>query len=141
MSAHGGIITSEFLENIRSEKVVNPRIQPDSFATSSVAAPKDNRELEQQIVDSWDRLRERWDAISSRYLKMNLSDSRSKWMIPLFRELGFDPMFNREDIIVDGDQKLRFKLSHKGWNSSVAPMVHMVLPSQDLEEESHEQGD
>lgn len=141
MSAHGGIITSEFLENIRSEKVVNPRIQPDSFATSSVAAPKDKRELEQQIVDSWDRLRERWDAISSRYLKMNLSDSRSKWMIPLFRELGFDPMFNREDIIVDGDQKLRFKLSHKGWNSSVAPMVHMVLPSQDLEEESHEQGD
>jgi hypothetical protein len=140
MSAHGGIITSEFLENIRSEKVVNPRIQPDSFATSSVAAPKDKRELEQQIVDSWDRLRERWDAISSRYLKMNLSDSRSKWMIPLLRELGFDPMFNREDIIVDGDQKLRFKLSHKGWNSSVAPMVHMVLPSQDLEEESHEQG-
>jgi len=141
MSAHGGIITSEFLENIRSEKVVNPRIQPDSFATSSVAAPKDKRELEQQIVDSWDRLRERWDAISSRYPKMNLSDSRSKWMIPLFRELGFDPMFNREDIIVDGDQKLRFKLSHKGWNSSAAPMMHMVLPSQDLEEESHEQGD
>jgi len=141
MSAHGGIITSEFLENIRSEKVVNPRIQPDSFATSSVAAPKDKRQLEQQIVDSWDRLRERWDAISSRYLKMNLSDSRSKWMIPLFRELGYDPMFNREDIIVDGDQKLRFRLSHKGWNSSVAPMVHMVLPSQDLEEESHEQED
>jgi hypothetical protein len=141
MSAHGGIITSEFLENVRSEKVVNPRIQPDSFATSSVAAPKDKRELEQQIVDSWDRLRERWDAISSRYLKMNLSDARSKWMILLFRELGFDPVFNREDVIVDGDEKLRFKLSHKGWNSLVAPIIHMVAPSQDLEEGSHEQGD
>jgi methylase of polypeptide subunit release factors len=140
MSAHGGIITSEFLENIRSERVVNPRIQPDSFATSSAAAPKDKRELEQQIVDSWDRLRERWDAISNRYLKMSVSDARSKWMIPLFRELGFDPVFNREDVIVD-EEKLRFKLSHKGWNSLAAPIVHMVAPSQDLEEEYHEQGE
>ncbi len=141
MSAHGGIITSEFLENIRSEKVVNPRIQPDSFATSSVAAPRDKRELEQQIVDSWDRLRERWDAISNRYLKMSVSDARSKWMIPLFRELGFDPVFNREDVIVDGDEKLRFKFSHKGWNSLAAPIIHMVAPLQDLEEEYHEQGE
>ena len=65
---------------------------------------------------------------------MTVSEARTKWMVPLFKELGFDPGFNREDIVVDGDDKLRFRLSHRGWISASAPMVHMVAPSQDLEE-------
>jgi hypothetical protein len=134
MSAHGGIITSEFLEIIRGDKVANPLVQPESFATFNAAAPKTNGELDQQIVDSWDRLRERWDSLSNRYLKMNVSDARSKWMVPLFKELGFDPGFIKEEIVVDGDDKLRFRLSHRGWISAGAPMLHMVAPAQDLEE-------
>ena len=73
MSACGGIITSEFLENIRGEKVANQNVQPESFATFNAAAPKNIAELDQKIVDSWDRLRERWDSLSNRYLKMNVS--------------------------------------------------------------------
>lgn len=134
MSAHGGIITSEFLEIIRGEKVANPKVQSESFATFNAAAPENKAELDQRIVDSWDRLRERWDSLSSRYLKMNVSDGRSKWMVPLFKELGFDPGFIKEEILVDGDDKLRFRLSHRGWISAGAPMLHMVFPSQDLEE-------
>lgn len=38
MSAHGGIITSEFLEIIRGEKVANPKVQSESFATFNAAA-------------------------------------------------------------------------------------------------------
>lgn len=134
MSSHGGIITSEFLEIIHGEKVANPRVQPESFATFNATAPKNKTELDQWIVDSWDRLRERWDSLSSRYLKMNVSDARSKWMVPLFKELGFDPGFIKEEIVIDGDDKLRFKLSHRGWIGAGAPMLHMVTPSQDLEE-------
>jgi hypothetical protein len=135
MSAHGGIITSEFLELIRGDKVANPRVQPESFATFNVRVPpKDKRELDRQIEASFKHLLERWDALSSRYLKMGVSEARSKWMVPLFKELGFDPGFNREDIVVDGDDKLRFRLSHRGWISASAPMAHMVAPSQDLEE-------
>jgi len=81
-------------------------VQSDSFGTFNGAAPKNNAELDQWIVDSWDRLRERWDSISNRYLKMNVSDARSKWMVPLFKELGFDPGFLKEEIVVDGDDKL-----------------------------------
>jgi len=134
MSANGGIITSEFLEIIRGEKVANPKVQPESFATFNAVAPKNKAELDQWIVDSWDRLRERWDSLSNRYLKMNVSDARSKWMVPLFKELGFDPGFIKEEIAVDGDDKLRFRLSHRGWISAGAPILHMVAPSQDLEE-------
>ncbi|MCJ7430179.1 N-6 DNA methylase [Candidatus Bathyarchaeota archaeon] len=134
MSAHGGIITSEFLEIICGEKVANPKVQPESFETFSAEAPRNKAELDQWIVDSWDRLRERWDSLSNRYLKMNVSDARSKWIVPLFKELGFDPGFIKEEIVVDGDDKLRFRLSHRGWISAGAPMLHMVAPSQDLEE-------
>ncbi|MCJ7763388.1 restriction endonuclease, partial [Candidatus Bathyarchaeota archaeon] len=134
MSAHGGIITSEFLEIIRGEKVANPQVQPESFVTFNASAPRNKAELDQRIVDSWDRLRERWDSLSIRYLKMNVSDARSKWMVPLFKELGFDPGFIKEEIVVDGDDKLRFRFSHRGWISAQAPMLHMVAPAQDLEE-------
>ncbi len=135
MSAHGGIITSEFLEIIHGDKVANPRIQPESFATfNATTPPKDKRELDRQIDTSFKQLLERWDALSSRYLKMTVSEARSKWMVPLFRELGFDPGFNKEGILVDGDDKLRFRLSHRGWISAGAPMLHMVAPAQDLEE-------
>ena len=135
MSAHGGIITSEFLETIRGDNAKNPRVEPQCFATLNVPTPpKDKRELDRQIDSSFKQLLERWDALSIRYQKMTVSEARTKWMVPLFKELGFDPGFNKEDIIVDGDDKLRFRLSHRGWISASAPMVHMIAPSQDLEE-------
>jgi len=107
MSAHGGIISSEFLETIRGERVANPLVQPESFVTFNAAAPKDKRELDKQIESSFESLLERWDALSGRYLKMNVSEARSKWMIPLLKELGFDPGFNKEEIVVDGDARAR----------------------------------
>ena len=135
MSAHGGIITSEFLETIRGDNAKNPRVEPQCFATLNMPTPpKDKRELNRQIDSSFKALLERWDALSIRYQKMTISEARTKWMVPLFKELGFDPGFNKEDIIVDSDDKLRFRLSHRGWISASAPMVHMVAPSQDLEE-------
>ncbi len=135
MSAHGGIITSEFLETIRGDNAKNPRVEPQCFATlNEPTPPKDKRELDRQIDSSFKALLERWDALSIRYQKMTVSEARTKWMLPLFKELGFDPGFNKEDVIVDGDDKLRFRLSHRGWISASAPMVHMVAPSQDLEE-------
>ena len=137
MSAHGGIITSEFLETIRGDNAKNPRVEPQCFATLNVPTPpKDKRELDRQIDSSFKALLERWDALSIRYQKMTVSEARTKWMVPFFKELGFDPGFNKEDIVVDGDDKLRFRLSHRGWISASAPVVHMVAPSQDLEEAS-----
>ncbi len=137
MSAHGGIITSEFLETIQGENVKNPRVEPQCFAAFNQPTPtKDKRELGDKIANSFKLLLERWDAISLRYQKMSVSEARSKWMVPLFKELGFDPDFRREEIVVGGDDKLRFRLSHRGWSSELAPKIHMVAPAQDLEEAS-----
>jgi len=137
MSAHGGIITSEFLETIRGDNAKNPRVEPPCFATLNVPIPpKDKRELDRQIESVFKELLERWDALSNRYQNMSISEARSKWMLPLFKEFGFNPDFRREEILVGGDDKLRFRISHRGWSSESAPMIHMVAPAQDLEEAS-----
>ncbi len=137
MSAHGGIITSEFLEIIRGDKVNNPRVEPQCFATFNAPnTPQDKRELDRQIDASFKQLLERWDALSNRYQRMTVSEARTKWMLPLFKELWFNPDFRREDILVNDDEKLRFHFSHRGWSSDSAPFIHMVAPAQDLEEAS-----
>ena len=139
MSSHGGIITSEFLENLRNENVQNPRVLPASFVVFSGAGPSNKRELDQQISEAWEELLERWDSISSRYLKMDVSEARSKWIIPLLRGLGFDPIYNKQDTVLEEGGDLRFRLSHRGWADARAPMVHTVEPSQDLEEKPLEE--
>ena len=44
MSAHGGIITSEFLETIRGDKVNNPRVEPQCFSTLNAPNPQQDKE-------------------------------------------------------------------------------------------------
>lgn len=133
MAAQGGIITIGFLDQMRGETVINPFVKPQAFATFGSPAPENKKKLGENISESFDSLLERWDAISNSYEAMDIPDARKKWIIPLLRELGFDPAFNREDVMADGDEHLKFKLSHRGWVSPDAPMIHTVAPKQKLE--------
>jgi len=134
ISARGGIITSEFLERIRSENVKHAGVLPDSFRVYGDKGPANTRELTKQMREAWNELQERWDSISTRYRHMSASEARSKWIIPLLRGLGFDPIYNRQDVAVDREERLVFRLSHRGWQGSHAPMIHTVAPIQDLEQ-------
>src|SRR2546426_991644 len=126
ISTQGGIITSEFLQTFRKETVNNPGVLPESFSAFRGAPPATKHELDLQISDAWEELRERWDSVSHRYSKMNLAEARSKWIIPVLRALGFDPIYNKQDIRIGEDEDLKFRLSHKGWNDGRAPIVHTV---------------
>lgn len=133
MAAQGGIITIGFLDQMRGETVINPFVKPQAFATFGSPAPENKKKLGENISESFDSLLERWDAISNSYEDMDISDARNKWIIPLLRELGFDPAFNHKDVMANGDEHLKFKLSHRGWVSPDAPMIHTVAPKQKLE--------
>ncbi|HIE31246.1 MAG TPA: restriction endonuclease, partial [Methanosarcinales archaeon] len=136
MTAQGGIITTGFLDQMRGETSVNPLVKPQAFATFGSPAPESQKTLDEKISDSFYNLVERWDSISNFYDNMDVSEARRRWIIPLLQELGFDPDFNHKDRMVDGDEQLRFRLSHRGWASSDAPMIHTVAPKQDLETRS-----
>lgn len=133
MAAQGGIITIGFLDQMRGETVINPFVKPQAFATFGSPAPENKKKLGENISESFDSLLERWDAISNSYEDMDISDARNKWIIPLLRELGFDPTFNHKDVMANGDEHLKFKLSHRGWVSPDASMIHTVAPKQKLE--------
>ena len=130
----GGLLSYEFLYNLRVEDTKNDYAEPETFDTLNGTHPVTKRELEAQITDAWNLLLERWDSIALQYEKMDLSESRTKWIIPFLEALGFDPQYNKQNVIVGEDDKLSFRISHKGFNDANAPYINCVAPSQKLDE-------
>ena len=75
---------------------------------------------------------------------MDVSQVRSRWLLPLFQLLDFDPVYLRGDTVLDEAGKLRYPLSHRGWDVNPpqsplqggSPVIHTVVPSQDLDARS-----
>jgi hypothetical protein len=130
----GGLLSYEFLYNLRSEDPKIDYVAPEDFKALDGSHPLSKRELGEQITDAWDTLLERWDAISLSYEKMELSEARTKWILPLLECLGFDLQYNKQNVTVGEDERLSFHLSHKGFNDPNAPYLNCVAPSQKLEE-------
>jgi hypothetical protein len=130
----GGLLSYEFLHNLRSEDPKIDYLTPETFKAIGGSHPLFKRELDEQITDAWNDLLETWDSISLRYEKMELSEARTKWIIPLLESLGFDPQYNKQNVIAGEDGKLSFRISHKGFNVANAPYINCVSPSQNLEE-------
>ena len=95
MYSRGGLFTNEFLLGLRNEKVENDNVQPSSFKGLDGDFPSTKKELDEQIVDAWNGLIERWDSVSQRYLDMDTSTSRNKWILPLLETLGFDSLLQQ----------------------------------------------
>jgi hypothetical protein len=135
----GGILSYEFLFSLKSEDPKNDYVEPETFKAFGESHPVSKRELQEQIADVWEALLERWDSISLRYQKLDLSEARTKWIIPLLEGLGFVPQYNKQNVAVGDDEKLSFHLSHKGWNDTNAPYINCVSPSHELEESETEE--
>ena len=132
MKYPGGIISGEFLENMRLEEVKNKGVEPKSFATFDGGVPKNKKALEEQILETYNYLVEKWDNIR-KYEDYDVTKAREKWLLPLFRALGFDPLYNQKAVELDRKGKMRFFFSHRGWSSLQAPPIHTV-PLVDLEQ-------
>ncbi|ADH65163.1 hypothetical protein Mesil_3351 (plasmid) [Allomeiothermus silvanus DSM 9946] len=107
----GGLLTEEFLNNLaRPEALKEVGLSPE--------------ELEEKFL-----------ALFSLYERVrplefpDVSQARESWLIPFFRVLGFDPVYNRAHLQVE---EQTFPISHLGWNQEEAPPLHLVL--QDLDE-------
>ena len=132
----GGIITNNFLDNIRQESSRHPALKPASFKLPWNKKAPNKRELDENIALLWEMLKEEWDKVSRNILSCDISTIRNKWINNLFAALDFNPVFQRKAIQID--EKLSFKLSHRGWDEEYfntrAPVLHSVVPSQNLDE-------
>jgi hypothetical protein len=145
ITTSGGLISAAFIENIREPSSRQRGVEPDSFALPWSVAPKSPAALEEAIATAWELLLERWDAVRADLPMMDVSQVRSRWLLPLFQLLDFDPVYLRGDTVLDEEGKLRYPLSHRGWlalsevegevegDGEGAPVIHTVIPSQDLD--------
>jgi len=133
ISTSGGLLSAAFIESIRDLGTRQRGIEPESFALPWRAAPKSPSALEDEIATAWELLIERWDAVRADLPMMEVSQVRDRWLLPLFRLLDFEPLYLRGDTALDEDGKLRFPLSHRGWDDPGAPVIHTAFPSQGVD--------
>jgi len=129
----GGIISAEFMENLREEKLKNPGVQFRTFRTFDGTEPKNAKQLDDQIREAFDSLVERWDSLDYLYAEMDVSRARERWILHVFKALGFDPLYNQKALTLDKKEKLKFFISHRGWSARTAAPLHTV-PLVDLEQ-------
>lgn len=133
ISTSGGLLSTAFIERIREPGTRQRGTEAESFALPWRPAPKSPAALEDEIATAWELLMERWDAVRADLPMMEVSQVRDRWLLPLFRLLDFEPVYLRGDTTLDEDGKLRFPLSHRGWDGPGAPVIHTVIASQDLD--------
>ena len=101
ISTSGGLISTAFIENIRQARTNQRGTQPDTFGLPWQEAPKSPAALEARIAETWEALLERWDAIATELPKMDISQARDRWILPLLRALDFQPIYQRSDIVLE----------------------------------------
>ena len=143
ITTSGGLLTDQLVKKLRQRQTEESAVRPETFALPN-ETPLSVSELENEIGEAWNTLRERWDELTmnNELFGMDISDARNKWILRLFRELGFEPVFQRENLEAGG---LEANLSHKGWpdrgisnygemGGHLAPILHTVEPGQELDE-------
>ena len=143
INTSGGLLTDELVGKLRQRQCRESAVRPETFALPNTEPPEET-DLEAEIGDIWDTLRERWDELTmdETLFHMDVSDARTKWILKLFQNLGFEPVFQRVNLEADG---IEANLSHKGWpdgdiesygemEGRTAPIIHTVEPEQKLDE-------
>jgi len=143
INTSGGLLTDELVSKLRQRHCGESAVRPETFALPSTEPPEE-ADIEAEIGDTWDTLRERWDELTmdETLFHMDVSDARTKWILKLFQNLGFEPVFQRENLEAGG---IEANLSHKGWpdgeiesygemEGRTAPIIHTVEPEQKLDE-------
>jgi methylase of polypeptide subunit release factors len=143
INTSGGLLTDELVNKLRQRQCGESAVRPGTFALPDTEPPEE-ADLEAEVGDKWDTLRERWDELTmdESLFHMDVSDARTKWILKLFQNLGFGPVFQRENLEAGG---IEANLSHKGWpdgeiesygemEGRTAPIIHTVEPEQKLDE-------
>jgi type I restriction-modification system DNA methylase subunit len=136
ITTSGGLLTQSFIDGIREESTDRPHTSPSSFDVPWEEAPSTQRKLEDDIAGAWELLKERWDSLQQEYESLgglDVSTTRERWLLPLFRLLDFEPDYQRADLQPTGDEDLRFPVSHRGWTPG-GVALHLVEPGQNLDQ-------
>ena len=125
ITSEGGLLPADFLHELPDPKTTIEGVTPVAYHLA------EGERLNEQINRSWNRLKGCWEnfkkAISAKPASdPTTTDTRERWLFPLFQELGFGRLTAAKPIEVDGRS---YPVSH-GWNQ--VP-IHLVGSHADLD--------
>ncbi|OGS23328.1 MAG: hypothetical protein A2252_09610 [Elusimicrobia bacterium RIFOXYA2_FULL_39_19] len=132
----GNLLSESILETLSQEDTKHNYAKPETFKWAGYNVIDSLLIHKTRMAEAYENIKSKWDLLSSEFDSMDISDLRDKWIKYLFRELGYELQFQKSDIIADSGNK--FYLSHRGWNSSDAPIVHTTLSSQNLDQKPND---
>lgn len=125
IKSSGNIITEDFCLTLAAETKAD-YVKDKSFGT-------DMKKVDEVIASTFDKLRERWEDNRTDILdnKLDTTELRNKWIIPLLKLLGYQPVFSASN--TKSESGTDYHISYRGWESEYAPLIHMVHSSQDFD--------
>ena len=123
----GGLLGPSLIAELRNDAERRGPADATTFARNGDQPSAG--EVREAAEFALENLANRWDNLAETIDDFDLGRLRERWLVPLMRELNFDPRFQRGDIDLGGE---RFKISHLGWEGGDAPLV--LLVKDDLDE-------
>ena len=125
ITSEGGLLPADFLHELPDPKTTIEGVTPVAYHLA------EGERLNEQINRSWNRLKGCWENFKKAVAEKTLgdpttTDTRERWLFPLFQELGFGRLTAAKPIEVDGRS---YPVSH-GWNQ--VP-IHLVGSHADLD--------
>lgn len=125
IKSSGNIITEDFCLSLANETKAD-YVKDKSFGNGV-------KKVDELIASTFEKLRERWEEHRTDILNDRLENTelRNKWILPLLKSLSYDPVFVASNI--KSESGIDYHIPYKGWDSIYASVVHMVPSSQDLD--------
>ena len=125
IKSSGNIITEDFCLTLASESKAE-YVKDKSFG-------KDVRKVDEIIATTFEKLRERWEEHRTQIIenKLDNTELRNKWILPLLKSLDYQPVFVPSNI--KSESGTEYHIPYKGWDSEYAPFVHMVHSAQEFD--------
>jgi len=136
----GELLSEDLISRLRNPETDVEYVRPKTFHYNGFA-PQSRTDVKKALSSSWETLKEKWDSFQTLIEEqgieeISVSTARKRWILPLLRELGFEPEYQQSAIDVHGT---KYNLSHRGWEDENAPILHSVDPAQPLDEKIERQ--
>ncbi len=135
ISVSGNLLSNEFLHTSTQPGGKFQAFDPSTFDPSW----KREADFEAALSRAWEDLKDRFDEIYPSLPYMDLPAVRRGWTLPLLRTLGFAPAYQKARLKLPRLSET-FPISHRGWGTDDAPVMHLLSPQSDLDSKPAERG-
>ena len=135
ITSEGGLLPADFLQELLNKKSEIEGLDPKSYDLA------EGEKISEQVERSWRRLKGCWDnfkrSIADRALdEATTTETRERWLLPLFQELGFGKLKAAKPLEIDGKSYAishGIQLGHGDEAKAIYVPIHLVGSHLDLD--------